>query len=953
MADTTVLNARAELDVAEYMRNARSAIAITDKLSASIDALGQAKMPDFSGVSKQIRATARAIEKLNTSPLPDFSGLASQLTAAAQAAALLKSATAGVSKIKAPSVSAGAGASTGISAPSAGSFAGVTQQARDFDGVLSNVGSGFNPGVIVGKLGAVAAGFVSVGAAVGGIQSSIAAFGRLEQSTNAIAAITGLSGDAIEGLSVKVDGLSLKYNVLAADINDAVSAVGSQLPQLLGTPDKLLSVTESVLTLQKAAIATNDNITALDAARIAGQALNQFGADASEAARFVNVLAAGTKEGASAILQTSSALVNAGGTLSRANISFEESNALIQALSGLGEVGERAGTSLNQFATGLIKVGKIAGRDVNPQVVGLSQALRNLTAANLGETELKKIFNEEGARAAAILTDQLKKNIDSFDTLTGKITGTSEAMAQAATLAENQAEGQNSLAVASNRLAVAVGKELSPAYRELLSSVTDLLNYSADKLPKFIKAVGEASGLESIEAQIKAAKKLQEDTARGNVTFEDEAPAIRNAIEAAAKEQEKATQDALAKRTQAADAAAAVDKKSAEKEKLTRAQLAQAESELAAQSQAKTLRDIDERINLSKKEAASKQADLDRYAASFKASQDAITEYQKKQTENRISYENRIAEVRARGDKKEFSGGTERQKAESIAELERKIAFETEQAALKTGAIKGGAKGVKIEDAEASIARANALLEQRKALADEFGGVAKFSAGEEITALQRLAASQSIIDQQKIRSEQAKGQKTAAAIGKTAQDIGQEQTVIAELEKAKEIVDALAGKENKIKIDADITAAQAKVTELSAQLAQTLNTEIDNIPAFPKLTALLEQINAASASGGQLPGFDKGGIVPFTGIAALHGTPTRPESVLNARATGAIGADVINRWNAGDFTAGLPRMNVVNHFGGASGDKSPVNITIGGKEYTDTGLWAQARKAEKLRRLLG
>ena len=67
---------------------------------------------------------------------------------------------------------------------------------------------------------------------------------------------------------------------------------------------------------------------------------------ASEMERMMNVMAAGAQEGASEVVQTSQALVQAGGMAKLANVSFEETNSALQALAQGGKYGAEAGVGL-------------------------------------------------------------------------------------------------------------------------------------------------------------------------------------------------------------------------------------------------------------------------------------------------------------------------------------------------------------------------------------------------------------------------------------------------------------------------------------------------------------------------------------------------------------------------------------------------------------------------------
>lgn len=872
MANDTVLNASATLDVSKYLANAAKAISATKQLTDAIGALE---------------------EKTKIAPKIDLSDSIAQLK-------MLRAEIAAIKEIKA----------------NVGDLSRLKKEAKETENAVKKAGdetqklkTKTKDGVdgALRELKRLTAGYLTVSAAIDVLNSVRVSTGQLEKSTNAIAAITGLSAGEIQKLSAEVDGLSQKYGVLATDINNAVSAVGSQLPQLLGTPDKLLAVTENVILLQKAAIATNDEITALDAARITGQALNQFGADADQAPRFVNAFAAGTKEGASGILQTSAALVNAGGALAAANVSFEEANALIQALAASGEVGERAGTSLTQFALKLQEVGRIAGRDVNPQVVGINQALKNLAAADLDSKKITAIFGDEGARAARILNEQLQLNVNSFDELEQRITGTTEAANQYATTTGSIISAESALSVSVNRLSTAIGDRLAPAYKAAISEIANYANATADLLKT--DAAGQA--IENIGiAATKSASALSP------LFF------VTKALGLAAKDAEKPAQEltpGVSKETEAAEEllkkeAAAQDARLASA-KLIEGQIAQAK-EISNEKAKAYISDLltkeretaKTRIELAKETSKNLVSELEKLAQKN-------TELRSKDKAEQLTAAQELREAQRESTKELFGEKTGGQFV--AGDIKREIT-DTLAEAKKLAALG------KTDEVTALTGRARELSRR-----DELG----LSASDKVRRLKEIQE----IEQQ---SRTAEIGVVGADVATKSKQFAESQNQILEQENnvktLQQRIDELSGKE--VVIDLKIEADAA---------ALTLNNLRD------KLAEINSEISAATAkTGGSLPGFKTGGIVPFTGIAALHGTPGAPEAVLNARATAAIGADTINAWNSGDFQNSLPRMNVVNNYPGAEGGLQPVNITIGGKTYTDTGLFAQAKEAQRLKRIL-
>src|SRR5476649_2753222 len=92
-------------------------------------------------------------------------------------------------------------------------------------------------------------------------------------------------------------GRTTEYS--ASQAVEALKLMASAKPELLQTADGLTQATKSALVLAQAA-----GTTLPDATKTLALSLNQFGAGANQADRYINVLAAGAKFGASEITDT-------------------------------------------------------------------------------------------------------------------------------------------------------------------------------------------------------------------------------------------------------------------------------------------------------------------------------------------------------------------------------------------------------------------------------------------------------------------------------------------------------------------------------------------------------------------------------------------------------------------------------------------------------------------------
>lgn len=300
---------------------------------------------------------------------------------------------------------------------------------------------------------------------------------KLESSQASLKALTGLDDDSISWLTQQAQVLSttmtkegLRVKAAANEILDAYMLVGSAKPELLSDKEALTAVTEEAMRMQAAA----GDITLAQAVDALTLSLNQYGAEADQAARFTNVLAAGSKEGAANIASQTAAIRNSGVAAASANVSFEETVALIQTLAYSGIKDEVAGTALKKFFLVL----QTGADDVNPKIVGLSKALENLKAKNMGAADIKDMFGEEGYNAASVIL----QNIDMVNRYTEAVTGTSVAQEQAAI---NSATAEAKLAQVRNEMKLA-GIELIEKLNPAIMVSTNAMTYVIKILPGLI-----------------------------------------------------------------------------------------------------------------------------------------------------------------------------------------------------------------------------------------------------------------------------------------------------------------------------------------------------------------------------------------------------------------------------------------------------------------------------------
>ena len=271
--------------------------------------------------------------------------------------------------------------------------------------------------------------FSDIGRKVAGLGSIILSFvGITRMATKGLefgaavaelSAITGAAGEDLEYLSEQSLKLSKNFALAANETVNAFKLVASGKPELLENREALKDVTEQVLLLSKASgvdLATSSGVTT--------KALNQMGAASDQAARFVNVLAAGSKFGSSEVAETGEAVVKAGAAAKLAKLNFEELNGTIQVLAQKGISGAIAGT---QLKTSLLRLETSGKKRIMPSVVGYDKALENLKKMKLTSSQLAKLFGVEAINTGLILATEG----EAIAEMTKKVTGTEVAVEQA------------------------------------------------------------------------------------------------------------------------------------------------------------------------------------------------------------------------------------------------------------------------------------------------------------------------------------------------------------------------------------------------------------------------------------------------------------------------------------------------------------------------------------------
>jgi len=268
---------------------------------------------------------------------------------------------------------------------------------------------------------------------------------QFDQGLADLSAITGATGKDLEYLKNQAIELGKGTKGGAVAVVEAYKLIASAKPELLENVSALNQVTEAVLTLAQAS-----GMEMPDAAIALTDAMNQFGAPASEAAKYIDVLAAGAKYGSAEIPQLTDAILEFGAVAKVSNVDIKESVGLVELLAEKGIKGAQAGTAIKNimlevnsgFTTKearaeLDKYG-ISWEKLKDKTIPFADKLEMLKPLLADTSSVVNTFKKENSAAAISLianTDRLKELTDKVgefgvaqeqantrtDTLTGSI----------------------------------------------------------------------------------------------------------------------------------------------------------------------------------------------------------------------------------------------------------------------------------------------------------------------------------------------------------------------------------------------------------------------------------------------------------------------------------------------------------------------------------------------------
>ncbi len=289
---------------------------------------------------------------------------------------------------------------------------------------------------------------------------------EFQQRMADLSAITGVTGEDLERVGEMARQIGKESGLGASEAARAFSVLAGQLDAPV---DDIGLILDKSATLAQAAGLTID-----DAANSLAATISQYGLAANDADRIMNVLAAGSRVGASEVVDLAQSFKVVGAAASSLGVDVEHTAGALEVLGGANIKGAEAGTALRNVLLSLkTKLG------VDTSVTDLSDALAALRP-KLQDTEfLAKTFGIANVTAATYLI----QNADAVRDMTDAVTNTQAAQEQAEIRNATWAHQLEITRAQFDDLKISIGTALGPA-----AAWTTVLSEGAQNLVAFGEA---------------------------------------------------------------------------------------------------------------------------------------------------------------------------------------------------------------------------------------------------------------------------------------------------------------------------------------------------------------------------------------------------------------------------------------------------------------------------------
>ena len=346
----------------------------------------------------------------------------------------------------------------------------------------------------LGPIGLIAAGVAGI---AGVCVSAGKAASDLDKNLDGLQSLTGLDDSSMKNMSKAAVDMSKDFKASAGDIVDSMKLIGSQAPVLLKDQEGLKEVTAAANTLAEAG-----QIGVVDAAKAITTTMNQMDVSANEASGIINTLAAASQQGAADIAYLNTAFEKTGTQAKSAGMSYSDLAAAIETVAPKFSSADVAGSKLEAL---LLALSVQANDNFKPAVVGMSQALDNLAAAELTDAQMKNMVGASQISMLKALIDGKEQYKDFTQTLKG--TNTAYEMMQQNN--DNLEGTLTKLKSSWDALMISLGQSaliqgIISLFQIFMDAVRDCINYISELINELPGLGNGISIVDALGAVIKA-----------------------------------------------------------------------------------------------------------------------------------------------------------------------------------------------------------------------------------------------------------------------------------------------------------------------------------------------------------------------------------------------------------------------------------------------------------------
>jgi TP901 family phage tail tape measure protein len=309
------------------------------------------------------------------------------------------------------------------------------------------------------------------GAAFGAGIKSVSEFGAKMSEVAAVSRATGSQLDAMREQAKEL-GATTKFSASEAAGGMAFLArAGFDANQTMAALPATLD------------LAAAGGLGLAEAADIASNIMQGFGANANEAGRFADVLAETAANSNTNIQQLGEAMKLAAPVANSLGVGVEEASAAVGVLSNAGLQASMAGTGLRRVLTSLAnpsaELKQLMG-GLSVESDGLTKVMQHLKEQNLTTGQAMELFGDRGGTAFLVM----EEGIDTMVDLNGKLDASSGAAKQMAdTMNDNLAGSFKQMMSAAENLAIELG---DAGLTAILRGVIDAITFLIRKLSELV-----------------------------------------------------------------------------------------------------------------------------------------------------------------------------------------------------------------------------------------------------------------------------------------------------------------------------------------------------------------------------------------------------------------------------------------------------------------------------------